>query len=1249
MITDIIADKPVIARPDHRDGGADDIAGILLVDGTKHTRKSLALILRENGHEVETAKSGREAVEKAREGLFNLALLDMDLPEMEGMKLLASLVEIHPDMAVIILTDYTSLETAIRTLNNGASAYITKPWDLDEVYITISDVLENQRLVVQNKRLLVEVRKETIKRQQAEERLRSVSVILKNAPVPIMICNTEGIIEFVNPMFTELTGYSSESVLRTHVFDRGENSEENKREIWNVISSGQTWQGEILNRKENGDTYWVASSISPIKDAVGRITHFVEVHKDISERKRAEETIRVEKARTQQYLDIAGVGFIALDHEGHIALANQQSLFLLGYEEAELIGRDWFKTCLPERDRQAAISAFNKLMRGEVEAAENYENTIVTRSGLERTVTWHTTLLTNSNGDIVGMLSSGEDITERKQVEEEVHRRNRELTLLNQVILATSTSRGPLAVFETTCRELALAFDVPQAAAALLDETGEKLQIVAEYRSGDGPSALQVEIPVTGNPATQSVLESKLPLAIADAQKDPRMGPMQELMRERGVESLLIIPLVAGDRVVGTIGLDSLEHRVFTDEEKSLGSSAAKAVVQVLESAQLLEETRIRARHQETLNSIIAESVSATDLPTLLEKALTHTLRSLGMDHGAIWIAGQSWIQGLPRQLGQAMGRLIQTAPEGDIDLTSSLVVEDFFHTVPGSQWGEIATILGSKGIRACITVPIMAEGQPYGWLTMATTEPRTWAQEEVLLAEAIGQQLGDAAARLYLLQQTKEQSQRIQHIMDTVSEGLLLLDDEQRVALANPLAQEYLALLGDEDQDAPLEHLGSRPIKEFLRPPPKGSQHHELVVQEPSRRIFEVTANSTGTGPFSGGWALALRDVTEERWQQKYQQQKERLATVGQLAAGIAHDFNNIMAVIVLYSDILLKSTELSPKTTERLTVINEQARHAARLTDQILGFSRSLVMERKPVDLLSFIMGLIHLLERTLPESISINLDYDDSDHFVNADITRLQQAFMNLALNARDAMPDGGSLKLDLRRLTVRTNEKPFVPDMLAGDWIRLVFSDTGSGISTDSLLHIFEPFYTTKSPGEGSGLGLAQVYGIVNQHDGHIDVVSVKGEGTTFTIYLPAAVLPRTGPLTPIETGSLRGGQETLLLVEDSEATGTAVKVALEGEGYSVLQARDGREALTLFDEHADEISLVITDLVMPGMGGEALNAVLQEKKPGLKVIVITGYMFDGGSEALAEQGVSAWLQKPFTMDMISSQVRKVLDR
>jgi PAS domain S-box-containing protein len=1247
MITDRIADKPFIARPDHVEG-ADDISRILLVDGTTHTRKSLALILNENGHDVETVKSGREAVEKAQEGLFNLALLDMGLPEMEGMKLLTSLLEIHPNMAVIILTDYTSLETAIRALNNGASAYITKPWDLDEVYLTISDVLENQRLVVQNKRLLVEVRKETIKRRQAEDRLRSVSLILKNAPVPIMIYNAEGIIEFVNPTFTELTGYSSEMVLRTHVFDLGGNTDQNNREIWDVISSGHQWQGEILNHKENSDPYWVASSISPIKDALGRITHYVEVHKDISERKRAEEAIRVEKARTQQYLDIAGVGFIALDHEGRIALANQQSLVLLGYEEAELIGRNWHKTCLPERDREAAASAFDKLMSGENEVNENYENTIVTRSGRERTVAWHTTLLTNSTGDIVGLLSSGEDITERKQAEEEVRRRNRELTLLNHVIIAASSSLGPLSVFETTCRELALAFDVPQAVASLLDETGEKLQVVAEYRASGLPSALQTEIPVAENRAAQSVLESKLPLAIADAQTDPSMAPIHEQMRERGVESLLIIPLVVGDRVVGTIELDSLEHRVFTDEEKALGISAAKAAAKVLESARLHEETRIRARHQETLNSVIAESVNATDLPTLLEKALTHTLRSLGMEHGAIWITGLSWVQGLPRQLGQAMSRLMESAREGDVDLTKSLVIEDFLHVVPGKQWGEIATILGSKGIRACITIPIMAEGQPYGWLTLAAKEPRTWSREEVSLAEAIGQQLGDAAARLYLLQQTKEQAQRIQHIMDTVSEGLLLLDDERRVALANPLAQEYLALLGDEDQDAPLEYLGNTPIKELLGPPPKGSQHHEIVVQEPKRRIFEVTANSTGTGPFSGGWALALRDVTEVRWQQQYQQQKERLATVGQLAAGIAHDFNNIMAVIVLYSDILLKTTDLSAKTTERLTVINEQARHAARLTDQILGFSRSLVMERKPVDLLSFILGLIHLLERTLPESISINLDYDDSDHFVNADITRLQQAFMNLALNARDAMPEGGTLKLDLRRLTVRTNEKPFVPDMLPGDWIRLVFSDTGSGISTDSLPHIFEPFYTTKLPGEGSGLGLAQVYGIVNQHDGHIDVVSKEGEGTTFTIYLPAAVLPRTGPLTPFETGPLVGGQETLLLVEDSEATGTAVKVALEGEGYSVLQARDGREALTLFDEYADEISLVITDLVMPGMGGEALNAVLQEKKPGLKVIVITGYMFDGGSEALAKQGVSAWLQKPFTMDNISKAVRRVLD-
>jgi PAS domain S-box-containing protein len=1103
-------------------------------------------------------------------------------------------------------------------------------------------------LVVQNKQLLVEARKEAARRQHAEDRLRNVSLILRNAPVPIMIYNAEGIIEFVNPTFTELSGYSSESVLRSHVFDLGEATSKKNKEIWDVISSGSQWQGEILNRKENGDTYWVASSISPVKDAVGRITHYVEVHKDISERKRAEETIEIEKARSQQYLDIAGVGFVALEGDGQIALANQQSLVLLGYEEGELSGRDWFETCLPEKDRHSAREAFEKWMSGEDKVAENYENTILTKSGRERIVAWHTTLLHSPAGEIVGMLSSGEDITERKQAEEEVRRRNRELTLLNQVIFAASSSSGPQSVFETTCRELALAFNVPQVTAALLDDTGEKLEVVAEYRESGRPSGLDVEIPVKDNPAMQAVIESKEPLAIVEAQTDPRMAPIHDLMQAWGVASLLILPLVAGDRVVGTIGLDSLERRVFTDEEKTLGSSAAKAASQVLESARLLEETQMRARHQETLNSIIAESVSATDLPTLLERSLIHTLVSLGMEHGAIWIAGLSYVHGLPRQLSQAMSRLNEIAREGTVDLTKSLVADDFLHSRPKSQWSEIAALLVGHGIRACVTIPITVDGQPYGWLTLAVKEPTVWSREEVSLAETIGQQLGDAAARLYLLQQTKDQAQRIQHIMDTVSEGLLLLDAEKKVVLANPLAQEYLALLGEEGQEEPLEQLGSKPIEELLGPPPKGSQHHELVVSEPKKRIFEVIANSTGTGPFSGGWALALRDVTEVRWQQKYQQQKERLATVGQLAAGIAHDFNNIMAVIVLYSDILLRSSDMPAKTAERLTVINEQARHAARLTDQILGFSRSLVMERKPVDLLSFVLGLIHLLERTLPEGIDINLDYDDSDHFVKADITRLQQAFMNLALNARDAMPEGGTLKIDLRRFVLEEDERPLVPDMVPGEWIRLTFSDTGTGISTDRLPHIFEPFYTTKSPGEGSGLGLAQVYGIVNQHDGHVDVISKQGEGTTFSIYLPAAVLPSTGPLPPLETGPLLGGQETILLVEENEVTGNAVKVALEREGYTVLQAREARDALTLFEEHADDVSLVITDLVLPSRNGKSLNNVLQEKKPGLKVIVITGYMFDGGSEAMAKQGVSAWLQKPFSMEIISTTVRKVLD-
>ncbi len=495
---------------------------------------------------------------------------------------------------------------------------------------------------------------------------------------------------------------------------------------------------------------------------------------------------------------------------------------------------------------------------------------------------------------------------------------------------------------------------------------------------------------------------------------------------------------------------------------------------------------------------------------------------------------------------------------------------------------------------------------------------------------------------------QRQMREEALQQIVNNVQEGLLLLDADHKIVLANPVARQYLKRLVDNDLDVPIKVIGGRSILELLTPPPERMSFHEIVIDEPVHHIFEVKAHSMDSDVLSGGWVLILEDVTKERSERDHILAQERLATVGQLAAGIAHDFNNIMAVIVLYSGMLLKKLTLSEKDRERLTIIRNQTEHATKLIAQILDFSRRSMIERKPADLLPLVKEILKLMERTLPENIDIKLTYDNENYIVNADLVRIQQVIMNLAVNAHHAMLDGGTLHIDLSlEFIASVHESPF-PEMPPGDYVRITVSDTGTGIPKEHLPHIFEPFFSTKEPGQGTGLGLAQVYGIVKQHDGYIDVNSQLDRGTTFIIYFPVSVLPGTGPLDKKNAPMVTGGQETILLVEDDKAVGEALTDILMMYDYQVLLTTNGQEALSVYNQQAEEIALVISDAIMPLMGGQELHKALRAKDPNIKMLVITGYSRDWCEKKFYEQGGIGWLEKPFSDKQLLTAIRSALD-
>jgi len=375
---------------------------------------------------------------------------------------------------------------------------------------------------------------------------------------------------------------------------------------------------------------------------------------------------------------------------------------------------------------------------------------------------------------------------------------------------------------------------------------------------------------------------------------------------------------------------------------------------------------------------------------------------------------------------------------------------------------------------------------------------------------------------------------------------------------------------------------------------------------------------------------------------------QQARLAAVGQLSVGIAHEFNNILGSVTLHTQMSLGTSGLTPQLCRRLEIISGQADRAAKLVQQIVDFGRRAILRREELDLLPFMAQLIGRLERTLPENVHLYLDCDVEELRVNVDPARLQQAIMNLVDNARQAMPESGELRVALSRKAETDEIRCVTCGQTTGEeWASISVTDTGTGIPPDVLPRIFEPFFTTRSP-LGSGLGLSQAHGIAKQHEGHIDVETQEGGGSTFTLYLPALPATEALPSPPAEIAEVaEGNGETILVVEDSPVMRQAIVDCLEMLNYCTLEAKDGKEALAIYEQHSDNIALVLSDFAMPRMNGLALCRELKKRYPAMRAVILTGYPLEESPKDLESAGVVGWVQKPVGLEQLAEAVARAL--
>jgi two-component system cell cycle sensor histidine kinase/response regulator CckA len=389
--------------------------------------------------------------------------------------------------------------------------------------------------------------------------------------------------------------------------------------------------------------------------------------------------------------------------------------------------------------------------------------------------------------------------------------------------------------------------------------------------------------------------------------------------------------------------------------------------------------------------------------------------------------------------------------------------------------------------------------------------------------------------------------------------------------------------------------------------------------------------------------------DITDRLNLEQQLRQSQKMQSVGQLAAGVAHDFNNVLTIILGHCELVVMGEKLTKSGLDSLDQVRMAADRAAKLTQQLLTFGRKQFMQMELMDINEVIQQVTKMLQRVLGENVSLRSNLAPRLPAIEADATMMEQVIMNLSVNARDAMPGGGSLTIGTVPVMVSKAYVERNPEAREGTFVCLSVSDNGTGIESDKLGKLFEPFFTTKEVGKGTGLGLATVYGIVKQHQGWIEVESELGKGSVFKVYLPSsakAVQARNGKVAPQK---VRGGKETVLLVEDEDGVLTLARGILKSYGYDVLEARSGVEALRLWAQHDTRIDLLLTDIVMPeGMSGLDLAKKLRQEKHDLKVLYSSGYSIEVAGQDFGLMDGMAFLKKPYQPAALALKVRECLD-
>jgi PAS domain S-box-containing protein len=848
-----------------------------------------------------------------------------------------------------------------------------------------------------------------------------------------------------------------------------------------------------------------------------------------------------------------------------------------------------------------------------------------------------------STGSITGP-RIGLDVTKGEMAETRLIRLNRlyaTLSKLNQTF-AKATDRE--ALFQETCRLAVEQGRFRFAWIGLIHPISDHV-IPAAFAGEEQGYLVGLKIeyldPQLGAGPTGTAIREERCYLCQDIATDPHMAPWRERALQRGYRASAAVPFRQNGKVIGALTVYAGETQTFEAEEEALLVEIGQAISTALDS--LLQQTQLRAELE-------ARKLMEKDLR--FQHLILSTQQETSLD-GILIVDSNGQIVSYNRKYLEMWGIPKDLVDTGSSEKTLGWAVEQVadpetfgrkikeIYARPDTKSNDEILLKDGRTFERYSAPMIDRDGKNFG---------RVWYFRDITAVKKAGEALRLSEARF-------------RGLIENSHDIITLMDREGHRIYEGPSVQRVLGYKPGEragttfDNYPPEDVLLSHPAFQVALANPGKPIYAELkAIRKDGTPIdCEIYVTNWLDNPAVQGIVVNGRDVTSRKQAEEERKSLEdqlrvsqKMEAIGRLAGGIAHDFNNLLVVIMGYTEMMLKETQLGDPNQENLTEVMKAAKRAAALTKQILAFGRKQVLRPVPLDLNLVIADFQTMLRQVLGAEIELEMKLAMDLSQVLADPSQIEQVLMNLVVNARDAMPKGGKLTLSTSNLENNTENAAEHPAMGFGAWVMLSVTDTGMGMDEKVKAKIFEPFFTTKDVGQGTGLGLSTVYGIVKQSGGSIAVESEPEKGTTFKIYLPriGAAVPKAPEKE--RPGKFSFGTETILLAEDEASIRNILKTILENDGYKVLTAGDGVEAIELCKRYKEEIHLLLTDVAMPKMSGKALTQELAKIQPRAKVLFMSGY---SGTE-LTSKGVLGegihYIGKPFTFEDLAAKVREVLD-